>query len=53
VLELTEHLSVDDYPHLRIVLSGVRDAGARLAIDDTGAGFASRAHVVNLAPDLI
>jgi EAL domain-containing protein (putative c-di-GMP-specific phosphodiesterase class I) len=53
VLELTEHLRVDDYPHLRRGLSSLRDAGARLAIDDAGAGFASLAHIVNLGPDLI
>ena len=27
--------------------------GVRLAIDDTGAGFASLAHILKLAPDLI
>jgi putative methionine-R-sulfoxide reductase with GAF domain len=53
VLELTEHLQVEDYPRLRRTLSSLRAAGTRRAIDDTGAGFASLAHIVNLAPDLI
>lgn len=53
VLELTEHLKIDDYPHLQTLLRGVRERGIRLAIDDTGAGFASLGHIVNLAPDLI
>jgi EAL domain-containing protein (putative c-di-GMP-specific phosphodiesterase class I)/putative methionine-R-sulfoxide reductase with GAF domain len=53
VLELTEHLRVDDYPQLRGVLQELRERGVRLAIDDTGAGFSSLAHIVHLAPDLI
>jgi EAL domain-containing protein (putative c-di-GMP-specific phosphodiesterase class I) len=53
VLELTEHLRVDDYPQLRGVLHDLRERGVRLAIDDTGAGFSSLAHIVHLAPDLI
>ena len=53
VLELTEHLRIDDYPHLRTVLRAIRSSGVRLAIDDTGAGFASLSHLINLAPDLV
>jgi EAL domain-containing protein (putative c-di-GMP-specific phosphodiesterase class I) len=53
VVELTEHLKVDDYPQLRLVLAEIRSLGARLAIDDAGAGFASLVGFVNLAPDLI
>lgn len=53
VLELTEHLKVDDYRQLNSVLQRIRAAGVRLAIDDTGAGFASLGNIVNLAPDLI
>ncbi len=53
VIELTEHLQVDDYPHVRQVLHCARERGVRLAIDDTGAGFSSLSHIVNLAPDLI
>jgi len=53
VLELTEHLKVGDYPRLRAALARLRDHGARLAIDDTGAGFSSLAHIVKLAPDII
>ena len=33
--------------------SELRLMGVRLAIDDTGAGFASLAHILKLAPDLI
>jgi EAL domain-containing protein (putative c-di-GMP-specific phosphodiesterase class I) len=53
VLELTEHFAVEDYERLRHALCGLRRAGARLAIDDTGAGFASLAHILKLSPDII
>lgn len=53
VLELTEHVPVEDYPRLRDQLHQIRRQGVRLAIDDTGAGFASLEHIVHLAPDLI
>ena len=53
VLELTEQVRVDDYPLLSHTLEQLRCLGARLAIDDTGAGFASLAHILKLAPELI
>ena len=53
VIELTEHMRIDDYPRCREHVRRIREHGARLAIDDTGAGFASLSHIVNLAPDLI
>lgn len=52
VLELTEHLQVADYDRLQRLLAPIRER-TRLAIDDTGAGFCSLGHIVNLAPDLI
>jgi EAL domain-containing protein (putative c-di-GMP-specific phosphodiesterase class I) len=53
VVELTEHLPVTDYPVLVQAVGRIRDCGARLAIDDTGAGFAGLSHILKLAPDLI
>ncbi len=53
VVELTEHAAVEDYPHLLECLTGLREAGVRLAIDDAGAGFASLMHILKLAPDFI
>ena len=53
VLELTEHIEVADYDDLIAVLGGLRARGVRLAIDDAGSGFASLAHILTLAPDLI
>jgi len=53
VVELTEQTKVDDYPRLSSALAQLCSLGARLAIDDTGAGFASLAHILKLAPNLI
>ena len=53
VLELSEHDPIDDYAHLEAVLSPLRAAGMRLAIDDVGAGFSSLRHIVATAPDVI
>jgi EAL domain-containing protein (putative c-di-GMP-specific phosphodiesterase class I) len=53
VLELTEHTQVDDYTDLAAVLAEHRAQGMRLAIDDTGAGYASFHHLLQLQPDVI
>jgi EAL domain-containing protein (putative c-di-GMP-specific phosphodiesterase class I) len=53
VLEITEHAAVADYDALAAALAPHRRAGVRLAIDDTGAGFASLRHVLRLEPDVI
>ena len=53
VLEITEHDEIEDYREVQAVLNPLRRAGVRLAIDDTGAGFASLAHILQLAPDVI
>lgn len=53
VIEITEHAGVSDYDALRTGLRPFRSAGARLAIDDVGSGFASLRHVLRLSPDII
>jgi EAL domain-containing protein (putative c-di-GMP-specific phosphodiesterase class I) len=53
VLELTEHTRVNDYANFGRGLESLRSEGVRLAVDDTGAGFASLQHVLNLRPDII
>lgn len=53
ILELTEHLRVEDYPRLNQTLRSLRDRGTMLAIDDTGAGISSLTHILKLAPDII
>jgi EAL domain-containing protein (putative c-di-GMP-specific phosphodiesterase class I)/putative methionine-R-sulfoxide reductase with GAF domain len=53
VLELTEHVAVDDYAGLRATVDRLRRLGLRLSVDDAGAGYASFGHILRLAPDLI
>lgn len=52
-LELTEHVPIEDYDALTRVLARLRDAGALVSVDDTGAGFASLRHILELSPDVI
>ena len=53
VIELTEHVAVHDYDRVRSAVAILRGRGAKLAVDDMGAGFASFRHIVKLAPDII
>lgn len=53
VLELTEHAAVEDYGVIQERLAPFREKGMRVAIDDTGAGFASLRHILLLQPEII
>ncbi len=55
VLELTEHDSIPQghYSIIRARIEVMRRMGIRIAVDDTGSGFASLAHVIELGPDFI
>ncbi len=53
VVEVTEHTAIDDYDALAGVLQRIRSLGARLAVDDAGAGYASMQHILRLRPDII
>jgi EAL domain-containing protein (putative c-di-GMP-specific phosphodiesterase class I)/DNA-binding NarL/FixJ family response regulator len=53
VIELTEHVPIQDYAAVRNALSDMRSQGARLAADDRGTGYAGFRHLVSLAPDII
>jgi EAL domain-containing protein (putative c-di-GMP-specific phosphodiesterase class I) len=53
VIEVTEHVPVEDYPALARAATPLRQLGARLSVDDAGAGFASLRHILDLAPDII
>ncbi|MGA3352865.1 MAG: EAL domain-containing protein [Acidimicrobiales bacterium] len=52
-VELTEQVKVDDHSGLLQRLRQLHLVGVRLAIDDTGAGFASLACNLKLGPDII
>jgi EAL domain-containing protein (putative c-di-GMP-specific phosphodiesterase class I)/CheY-like chemotaxis protein len=53
VIEITEHEAVEDYDRLTRSMRRLRDLGARVAIDDAGAGFASLRHILLIAPEII
>ena len=53
VIELTEHVKIASYADLHAGLAQLRERGVRLAVDDTGAGYASFNHVLQLRPDII
>ena len=53
VVEITEYSPVEDYDALLAALAPFREEGLRLAVDDTGAGYASMSHVLRLRPDLL
>lgn len=52
VLEITEHVEIDDYAGLRRELKRL-GSSVRLAVDDAGAGYASFRHILELAPDFV
>lgn len=53
VLELTEHVPIEDYQAVHAATARLRERGARLAVDDTGAGYAGFRHLLGIRPDVI
>lgn len=53
VIEITEHAIVHDYQAIGNALAPIREAGAQLAVDDAGAGYASFRHILHLHPEII
>lgn len=53
VVEITEHVAVPAYEELHAMLAPLRERGLRVAVDDTGAGYASLSHVLSLRPDIV
>lgn len=53
VIELTEHLPVEDYAAVHESLTAMRERGSRLAADDLGSGYAGFRHLIRLQPDII
>ncbi|MHB8892131.1 MAG: EAL domain-containing protein [Candidatus Limnocylindrales bacterium] len=48
ILELTEHIPVDDYAALRKAIGKL--GGVEIGVDDAGAGYASLRHIIELRP---
>jgi EAL domain-containing protein (putative c-di-GMP-specific phosphodiesterase class I) len=53
VVEMTESGPVTDYERLSRALDRLRAAGADVAVDDTGSGYASLQHVLRLRPSFV
>jgi EAL domain-containing protein (putative c-di-GMP-specific phosphodiesterase class I) len=53
VVEITEHELVADGERLHATLQELRSRGARVAVDDAGAGYAGLRQLMTLRPDLI
>src|SRR4051812_34650379 len=53
VIEVTEQAVVEDYARLEYILRSLRAAGAAIAVDDAGAGYASLHHIVELRPQFV
>jgi EAL domain-containing protein (putative c-di-GMP-specific phosphodiesterase class I)/FixJ family two-component response regulator len=53
VIELTEHVPVEDYAALERALAPMRAHGSRLAADDLGSGYAGFRHLLRLRPNVI
>ncbi len=53
VVEITEHVPIQNYETIVSALLPLRNRGIRIAIDDAGAGYSSLRHVLSLKPDII
>jgi len=51
--EITEREAVADLDQFAMVISALRDRGARIAVDDVGEGYAGLQGVLSLSPDVI
>jgi PAS domain S-box-containing protein len=51
VIEVTEHMPIDDYPTLRAALLAC--GKVKVSVDDAGAGFSSLRHILELEPDVV
>jgi EAL domain-containing protein (putative c-di-GMP-specific phosphodiesterase class I) len=53
IVELTEHVGIEDYPALRRASRALRRIGCKVALDDTGTGFASLSLLLEVSPEVI
>lgn len=53
VIEITEQDSIDDYDQMRRKVEVIRSLRGSVAVDDTGSGFASLKHVMELKPNFV
>lgn len=53
VVEITEHAAIDDLDVLLMEIDRLRECGARIAVDDAGAGYSGLQQIIRLRPDVI
>lgn len=53
VVEITEHAAIDDLDVLLMEIDRLREMGARVAVDDAGAGYSGLQQIIRLRPDVI
>lgn len=53
VVEITEHAAIDNADALLLEIDRLRDLGARIAIDDAGAGYSGLQQIIRLRPNVI
>ncbi len=53
VLELTEHVLVDDHAQLLALLNELRTAGAAVALDDAGSGYSGLQQLALVRPNIV
>ena len=53
VIEITEHEFLGDEVALDLAVARLRERGARIALDDAGAGYAGLGQLLRLRPDVI
>ena len=53
IFEITESEEIKDYALINNFIKTVKSYGARIAIDDFGAGYANFEHIINLKADFI
>jgi EAL domain-containing protein (putative c-di-GMP-specific phosphodiesterase class I) len=53
LIEVTEHAVVSEYEPLMAALAACRDCGARIAVDDFGAGYSGLSHLLRVRPQIV
>lgn len=53
LVEVTEHAVVNEYEPLMAALASCRDCGARIAVDDFGAGYSGLSHLLRVRPHIV
>ncbi len=53
VVEITEHAAVEEFELVLDAIKELRKLGARVAVDDLGAGYAGLSQAIRLAPEIL